>query len=252
MHPARRRLTVLSAAVATAIAAVLAVLLPISSASAASGPAARNGVGAHHPVMIFTVGVPHSVSAVQSRGEAASQPRFAVGACVAAEDAGSDLADAGADGDDIDPGCDDSFTPATKVLLASGAAIPISQLKPGDKVLATNVKTAKTQAETVRAVILEHDIDLYDLTVKVHGRTAVIQTTARHRFWDQTTRAWTYADALPAGDLLRTPGHATVSVVSGQAPADTVGWMWDLTIAHDHDFYINAATAPSSSTTARW
>jgi Pretoxin HINT domain len=130
------------------------------------------------------------------------------------------------------------------VLLASGAAIPISQLKPGDKVLATNTKTGRTQAETVKAVIVEHDIDLYDLTVKVHGKTAVIQTTAHHRFWDQTTRRWTYADALPAGDLLRTPGHAQVSVVSGQAPADTVGWMWDLSVpgGHDHDFYIDVAT----------
>jgi 3-dehydroquinate synthase class II len=43
------------------------------------------------------------------------------------------------------------------LLLASGAAFPISQLKPGDKVLATNVKTGKTYAETVKVVILEHD-----------------------------------------------------------------------------------------------
>jgi Pretoxin HINT domain len=163
-------------------------------------------------------------------------------ASFAAEDAGSDLADAGADGDDIDPGCDDSFSPATKVLLASGAAIPISQLKPGDKVLATNTKTGRTQAENVKAVIVEHDIDLYDLTVKAGGRDVVIQTTSHHRFWDQTTGRWTYAYALAAGDLLRTPGHVAVSVVSGQAPADTVGWMWDLTITHDHDFYIDVAT----------
>jgi hypothetical protein len=104
------------------------------------------------------------------------------------------------------------------------------------------VKTGKTHAETVKAVIVEHDNDLYDLTVKVGGRTAVIQTTAHHRFWDQTTGRWTHADALASGDQLRTPGHAKVSVVSGQAPADTVGWMWDLTIAHDHDFYIDVAT----------
>ncbi|MFY9888589.1 MAG: hypothetical protein WAK71_09795 [Streptosporangiaceae bacterium] len=81
--------------------------------------------------------------------------------------------------------------------------------------MATNTKTGKTQAETVKAVIVEHDNDLYDLTVKVRGRTAVIQTTARHRFWDQTTRRWTYADALAAGDLLHTDGRAKVSVAGG-------------------------------------
>jgi hypothetical protein len=132
-----------------------------------------------------------------------------------------------------------SFSAGTKVLLASGAAIPISQIKAGDKVLATNTRTGKTQPETVKAVILEHDNDLYDLTVKVHGRNAVIQTTARHRFWDQTTRRWTYADALSTGDFLRTSGRAKVSVVSGYAPAGATGWMWDLTVPGDHDFYID-------------
>jgi hypothetical protein len=128
------------------------------------------------------------------------------------------------------------------VLLASGAAIPISQLKTGDKVLATNTKTGKTQAETVKAVILEHDNDLYDLTVKVRGRTAIIQTTQHHRFWDQSTRRWTFADALAAGDFLRTSGRAKASVVSGNVPASAAGWMWDLTVASDHDFYIDVAT----------
>jgi hypothetical protein len=94
----------------------------------------------------------------------------------------------------------------------------------------------------VKAVIVEHDNDLYDLTVKVHGRTAVIQTTQHHRFWDQTTRRWTFADTLAAGDLLRTSGRAKVSVVSGYVPASATGWMWDLTVASDHDFYIDVAT----------
>ena len=42
-----------------------------------------------------------------------------------------------------------SFTASTRVLLASGAAIPISQLKVGDRVLATSTSTSKTQAELV-------------------------------------------------------------------------------------------------------
>ena len=74
------------------------------------------------------------------------------GACVAAEDS-SALDDAAAT-------CGgESFTAGTRVLLATGAAIPISQLKPGDKVLATNTKTGKTQAEPVTAVLVHHDTD---------------------------------------------------------------------------------------------
>jgi hypothetical protein len=41
-----------------------------------------------------------------------------------------------------------SFASDTKVLLASGRAVPISSLKPGDKVLATNTQTGKTSPET--------------------------------------------------------------------------------------------------------
>jgi hypothetical protein len=78
-------------------------------------------------------------SATAAAGDSAAED---TGAKSAAEDAGSD----------VKPGCGESFTASTKVLLASGAAIPISQLQDGEKVLATNVKTGKTQAETVAAV----------------------------------------------------------------------------------------------------
>jgi hypothetical protein len=88
-------------------------------------------------------------------------------------------------GDLLEAGCNFSFTASTRVLLANGTAVPIASLKPGDKVLATNTKTGKTSAETVTAVLLEHDNDLYNLTIDTaHGRTAVIHTTARHLFWN--------------------------------------------------------------------
>jgi hypothetical protein len=44
-----------------------------------------------------------------------------------------------------------SFTPGTKVLLASGKAVPISSLKPGEKVISTSTKTGKTQPGTTTA-----------------------------------------------------------------------------------------------------
>jgi hypothetical protein len=72
---------------------------------------------------------------------------------LAAEETGSEAAD-----DEAGATCGGmSFTASAKVLLASGAAIPISQLKTGMRVLATNTKTGKTQAETVTAVLVHQD-----------------------------------------------------------------------------------------------
>lgn len=160
---------------------------------------------------------------------------------LAAEDAG---ADADADSEDlVEEGCGESFTAGTKALLASGAAIPISQLKSGDKVLATNTKTGKTSPETVTAVMVKRDTNRYDPTIRTRHRTAVIGTTRNHLFWDLTRHQWVKAGALRYGDHLRAANGASVTVIGGRTPADAVGWMWDLTIPGDHDFYIDTAAA---------
>ncbi|MFV2013776.1 MULTISPECIES: Hint domain-containing protein, partial [unclassified Micromonospora] len=46
-----------------------------------------------------------------------------------------------------------SFTPGTKVLTADGTTKPIEQVKPGDKVIATDPETGTTSIETVTATI---------------------------------------------------------------------------------------------------
>jgi hypothetical protein len=51
------------------------------------------------------------------------------------------------------------------------------------KVLATSTKTGKTQPETITAVLVHHDTDLYDLKIRDHGKTSVIDTTSNHLFW---------------------------------------------------------------------
>ena len=135
----------------------------------------------------------------------------------------------------------ESFTASTRVLLASGAAVAISALKPGDKVLAVNTATGKTQAEKVAAVLVHPDTDLYDLTVTSGGRTEVIHTTSNHLFWDPAARAWVKAAALHKGETLRAP-RGLVTADGGRAPADRTGWMWDLTIPGDHDFYVMSAS----------
>ena len=94
-------------------------------------------------------------------------------------------------------------------------------------------------------MLVHHDTDRYDLTVKTAHGTAVIDTTSSHLFYDQTTGRWTKAAALRYGDHLRTSNGAVATVVRGRAPADTVGWMWDLSVpgGGDHDFYIDTTIA---------
>ena len=173
-----------------------------------------------------------------------------VAAADIAEDAGAEAAeDAGGDAADAAASCGGmSFTAGTEVLLASGKAVPISSLKPGEKVLATNTKTGKTQAEAVAAVLVHHDTNLYDLRVKANGHTSVIGTTSNHLFWTTGTRSspgrWVKAAALKYGAHLRTPTGSTATVLGGYAPRPSSDWMWDLTIVGDHDFYIDTVVAP--------
>jgi hypothetical protein len=137
-----------------------------------------------------------------------------------------------------------SFSAGTKVLLAGGLAVPISQLKAGDKVLATNVRTGKTSPEPVTAVLVHHDTDRYDLRISTTHGAAIIQTTSSHLFWDATGHRWVRAAALKDGNYLRASDGATVTVLGGYVPANATGWMWDLSVpgGGDHDFYIDAAT----------
>jgi hypothetical protein len=228
---ARRWLVFLSAAVAAVLAAVLAVVLPVTMSSASGVSAAGTHVGASQPRMILAVGVWLGVRPVQGRCDSLPQHQFAVAACVAPEDS------AGATCGGM------SFAAATGVLLAAGKTAAISKLHKGDEVIATNTKTGKTTAQTVAAVLVHHDTNRYDLRVQTAQGTAVVQTTSSHLFWDADSHRWIKAAALRYGTHLRTPGSGTATALSGWTPRDSSGWMWDLTIPGDHDFYIQAGTA---------
>ena len=157
------------------------------------------------------------------------------------------VADAGMIGAAI-TGCGMSFTPDTRVLMASGETAPIAGLRPGDQVLARNVKSGKTSPERVAAVLVNHDTDLYDLQIRSGQHTAVIHTTASHLFWDPAARRWVKAASLRVGEPLQTPDGRVVTAAGGSTPKDHAGWMWDLTVPgnDDHDFYVMAAVDPGT------
>ena len=176
-----------------------------------------------------------------------------------AADAGAEEAGAAAEGtaegaaDEADSSGDScliggqSFTAGTAVLLANGKTEAISKLRPGQKVLATDTKTGKNHVETVTAVLVHYDKDLYDLRVKSGEKSAVIGTTSNHLFWVPGNAGhlgrWVKAGALKHGTHLRAPGGDGAVVTGGWVPSQRDGWMWDLTITPSHDFYINTAAA---------
>lgn len=138
----------------------------------------------------------------------------------------------------------ESFTADTEVVTASGKQVPISSLKQGDKVEAANTKTGKNEAQTVLAVLINHDTDLYDLILQTAVGPSIIHTTSDHLIWDETTHTWTEAAELHFGDLMLTADGTVARVVGGTTPKNPAGWMWDLTISSDHDFYVVVGDTP--------
>jgi hypothetical protein len=135
-------------------------------------------------------------------------------------------------------GCLNSFAPATPVLLASGVAMPISEIRVGDRVTATDPATGHTSDRAVTAVIVHHDDDLLDVTVRTaDGNDHVTHATAHHPFWSDTARRWVDAADLKAGEHLHTPDGASVTVTA-TTPVPGTADMWDLTVDYDHTFYV--------------
>ena len=134
-----------------------------------------------------------------------------------------------------------SFSPSTKVVLADGRAVPIRDVHIGEKVLATNLRTTKTTAEPVTARWINHDTDLLDLTVDTSTGNTTIQTTQHHLFYDLTTHRWTQAVHLRPGNRLYTSDHKHANVAGARIVPGAAD-MWDLTVAHDHDFYVLTRT----------
>jgi RHS repeat-associated protein len=163
---------------------------------------------------------------------------FSKGASKASEGAAED---AGSVGTSCRVG--QSFAPTTAVLMADGFSKPISEVKVGDKVRATDPISGKTTSQTVEAVHVDHDKALTDLKLKVNGRETLVHTTQQHPFWDKTRKMWVGAGDLAPSDELSTNGGApasVVEVVNFLSPRD----MYDLTVDTVHTFYVLAGGAP--------
>ncbi|MEV0095934.1 RHS repeat-associated core domain-containing protein [Streptomyces sp. NPDC050738] len=144
-----------------------------------------------------------------------------------------------------------SFTGDTAVLLADGSTKPISDLRPGDEVTATDPQTNVTSKEQVqRHIVTKDDKEFTDLTIAAKPADgakaeppAKLTTTWHHPFWDAKHNRWTDAKDLRAGTKLRQPDGATVTVLQARNYR-AASLTYDLTVSTVHAYYVLAGATP--------
>ncbi|GAA3518550.1 RHS repeat-associated protein [Streptosporangium album] len=148
----------------------------------------------------------------------------------------------------ISKACPQSFVPGTEVLMADGTRKPIEDVKVGDKVLATDPETGKTEAKPVIALITgEDDKNLVQITVdtdgKKGGKSGLVIATEIHPFWVPALHKWVNAKDLKPGMWLRTAAGTHVQVASIKKWS-AYQRVHNLTIADIHTYYVQAGAAP--------
>jgi hypothetical protein len=129
-----------------------------------------------------------------------------------------------------------SLASDTEVAIADGSRKAISELKVGDRVLATDPETGVTAAREVTAVHLNLDTALADV-IGGDGDMSMINTTQHHPFWNVGDSEWTDVIDLDKGDRLRSVDGSLLTVVSVRSFMGQE-WMWDLTVDEIHSFYV--------------
>jgi RHS repeat-associated protein len=134
-----------------------------------------------------------------------------------------------------------SFSGDTPVLMADGTTKAISEVRVGDKVLATEPKTGDTSPRLVTGVIVgEGHKDLVDVKVEGH----VITATDEHPFWDVDEREWVNAEDLKAGDRLLRPDGALSAVQATHAYIGSRERVFNLTVDSLHTYFVLAGNTP--------
>lgn len=133
-----------------------------------------------------------------------------------------------------------SFTPATRVLLADGTSLPIAEIDVGDEVLAADPVTGAAGARPVTDLIVGLGVkELVDVTVG----GATLTATDGHPFYLPEAGAWVAAGDLRPGDALLTDAGRRV-VVEAVRDRRAVSVAHNLTVAELHTYYVLAGEAP--------
>ncbi|MEU6407051.1 polymorphic toxin-type HINT domain-containing protein [Streptomyces sp. NPDC046985] len=138
-----------------------------------------------------------------------------------------------------------SFTPSTLVLMAHGKTKAIAEIENGDQVEAADPKTGKHRGpRVVLARLVHHDNDLIDLSIETAPRhSAIVHTTSRHPFWDDTDHTWVPAGRLKPGHVLNTANNKHVRILAVRVRPGAAD-MYNLTVQQLHTYYVLAGDTP--------
>jgi hypothetical protein len=123
--------------------------------------------------------------------------------------------------------------------MADRTTKAISEVKPGDMVLATDPGTGEQGPREVTDLIV-HDDYLTDLVL---DNGDVIVTTEDHPFWNATDRQWQRADKLTGGTILSLSGRRVRVVGTRTGPAAPAP-AYNLTVADLHTYYVLTDDTP--------
>ncbi|MEW1832448.1 polymorphic toxin-type HINT domain-containing protein [Streptomyces sp. NPDC088196] len=140
-----------------------------------------------------------------------------------------------------------SFVPGTRVLLGDGRAKAIEDIRVGEKVLATDPVSGRTQAEPVQATITgQGEKSLVKVTVSAEGSgaTSTVTATDGHPFWVSDSHAWRDAGDLRPGMELRTAAGTQAQVTAVKSWTAPDQRVHNLTVAKFHTYYVLAGATP--------
>ncbi|MFI0405534.1 RHS repeat-associated core domain-containing protein [Actinomadura sp. 3N508] len=158
-----------------------------------------------------------------------------------------------------------SFTPGTAVVMADGTKKPIDEISKGDKVLATDPRTGKTEAQTVQDTITskgtkhlvkitlgsrgqKHWVTKNDAKAQPAATPAIrlseqaqgaVIATDEHPFWVAGGAGrWVKAADLKPGMWLRTSAGTYTQITATKAWTKPGQRVHNLTVANDHTYYV--------------
>ncbi|MFG3480308.1 polymorphic toxin-type HINT domain-containing protein [Streptomyces sp. NPDC047980] len=141
-----------------------------------------------------------------------------------------------------------SFLPDTQVLMADGSTKSISDVDVGDKVIATDPETGKTQVQTITAEIKGKGAKhLVEVTIDTDGekgeKAASVTATEGHPFWVAALGEWIDATDLMQGQWLRTSAGTLVQITAVQRWTQQ-STVHNLTVSDLHTYYVLAGATP--------